>query len=155
MSANYLDFNTGMHWTMCSADVTSELVKLEPEIIDIRNRSITVQWTTDRVCSSLVEGYSLIICQVQHKTPEDRNLKDDAALHNCLAEPTKITIANTVKKYTIQNLQPFSSYRIQMNMFSKLTSGNLSDVQIVNTLEDGKHFSFSAIFQKDFLLLFP
>lgn len=140
MSANYRDFNTGMHWTMCSADVTSELVKLEPEIIDIKNRSITVQWSPDRVCSSLVEGYHLIYCRIQRTSGTQIVKKEDGSDENCLDEPTTYTIPNTAKKYTIKDLQPYSWYKIQMNMFSKLKSGNLSDAQFINTHEDGKLF---------------
>lgn len=127
---------------MCSADVNSELIKLEPEIIDIKNRSITVQWSTDRVCSSLVEGYSLVYCQIQ---PQTLNQVDKGRFlaHSCLEEPIKLTIPNTAKKYLIKNLQPYSSYKIQMNMFSKLASGNYSDAQIINTHEDGKCFVYS------------
>ncbi|KAM7350750.1 cytokine receptor-like isoform 2-T4 [Cochliomyia hominivorax] len=131
ISANYRDFNTGMHWTMCLADVTSELIKLEPEIIDIKNRSITVQWSTDRVCSSHVEGFNLFYCRVQHLAKNEKH-----SFHNCLEEPINVTIANTAKKYTMKNLKPYSSYKIQMNMFSKLKPGNMSDVQIINTAED-------------------
>ncbi|XP_037828715.1 cytokine receptor-like isoform X2 [Lucilia sericata] len=136
VSANYRDFNTGMHWTMCSADVTSELVKLEPEIIDVKSRSITVQWSTDRVCSSLVEGFNLIYCRIQRPSTNHIFKREDNSNHNCLEEPTKLTIENTAKRYTMQNLKPYSSYKIQMNMFSKLTPGNLSDAQIIYTHED-------------------
>lgn len=126
-----------MHWTMCSADVTSELVKLDPEIIDIKNRTITLQWSTDRVCSSLVEGYSLTFCKIHRPSP-NQVTKEEESAQRCLEEPTKLTISNTAKKYTIKNLKPYSTYRMQMNMFSKLASGNFSDPQFINTHEDGK-----------------
>ncbi|XP_065362963.1 cytokine receptor-like isoform X2 [Calliphora vicina] len=136
VSANYRDFNTGMHWTMCSADVTSELVKLEPEIIDKTSRSITVQWSTDRVCSSLVEGYHLIYCRIQHSSGSQICKREDDSDESCLEESTTYTISNTAKKYTIKDLEPYSRYKIQINMFSKLKSGNLSDAQCINTHED-------------------
>ena len=126
-----------MHWTMCSADVTSELVKLEPEIISIQNRSITVQWSTDRVCPSLIEGYNLTYCRTESLARNKTVNTDDSELR-CLEDRMHKTIANTAKKFTIKNLKPYSTYKIQMNMFSKLSQGNLSDPQIVNTEEDGK-----------------
>lgn len=126
---------------MCSADVTSELVKLEPEIIDVKNRSITLQWSTDRVCSSLMEGYSMIYCETASLSQSKTVNGDDSEL-SCLKDSTSIKISNTAKKFTIKYLKPYTIYKIQMNMFSKLSQGNLSDPLIVKTQEDGKNLYF-------------
>lgn len=119
-----------MHWTMCTADVTSDLAKIEPEIISTGSRSITVQWSSDRVCSSLLEGYNLTYCRLHHIENADK-----AA---CMEEPITITIPNTAKKHEIKKLKPYSTYKIEMLMFSKLKAGKLSDPQIVKTNEEGK-----------------
>lgn len=134
VSANYHDFTSGMHWTMCLADVTSELIKLEPEIIEIKNRSITLQWNTDRVCSSHIEGFNLFYCRVSSQNE-----------HDCLEKEKHVNISNTKKKHEIKHLKPYSSYKIQMNMYSKLKTGNLSDVKIITTQEDGKFYRWTYI----------
>lgn len=136
VSANYPDFNSGMHWTMCAADVTSELAQLEPETRDVKARSIILQWSSERVCSSLVEGFTLKYCRINNRLMSTNHI--DNAEQTCLEDLTTLTIPNTQKKYIMNNLKPFSSYKIQMNMFSKMRPGNFSNALIVDTTEEGK-----------------
>ncbi|KAI9588952.1 hypothetical protein GQX74_007121, partial [Glossina fuscipes] len=134
VSANYLEYNSGMHWTMCTADIASDLVKLEPEFSVTSPRSISVQWSSDRVCSSLLEGYNLTYCRI-HRTTTNIISNGFESLP-CMEDTTTVTIPSTAKKFVVNNLKPFSSYKIEMYMFSKLKKGKVSETQVINTTEE-------------------
>ncbi|XP_037937252.1 cytokine receptor-like isoform X2 [Teleopsis dalmanni] len=130
VSANYIDTNMGMHWTMCTADVTSDLENLEPEMTAISARTIQLDWSPDRVCSSLIEGYNITYCKVK------RNVNITLESDKCLNENVTITVEKTAKKFILTNLTPYSTYKIEMFMFSKLKNGKSSDAKIITTKEE-------------------
>lgn len=133
VSANYRDFNTGMHW-MCAADRTADLGKMEPEVMSVSSRSITIQLRSDHICTSLLEGYNITYCRVHR---QHNNAGEKAA---CADKPITRTILGTAKKFVIENLKPFSVYKIELLVFSKLKTGKMSDPLIVHTKEEGKLF---------------
>lgn len=138
VSANYLDYNTGMHWTMCTVDISSELVKLEPILTTPSPRMINVQWSLDRVCSSLLEGFNLTYCRVQRVFTNNSIIINSSAVP-CLEKSITVTIPSVEKRYIINNLIPYSMYKIEMYMFSKLKTGKVSDPLIISTREGGKY----------------
>ncbi|XP_005191927.1 cytokine receptor isoform X2 [Musca domestica] len=129
VSANYRDFNTGMHW-MCAADRTADLGKMEPEVMSVSSRSITIQLRSDHICTSLLEGYNITYCRVHR---QHNNAGEKAA---CADKPITRTILGTAKKFVIENLKPFSVYKIELLVFSKLKTGKMSDPLIVHTKEE-------------------
>ncbi|XP_073828659.1 cytokine receptor-like isoform X2 [Musca autumnalis] len=129
VSANYRDFNSGMHW-MCAADRTADLGKMEPELMSISSRSITIQLRSDHICTSLLKGYNITYCRLhrQHK-----NVAEKAV---CADKPITHPISGRAKKFVIDKLKPYSSYKIELLVYSEFKTGKLSDSLIVNTTEE-------------------
>lgn len=127
VSANYDNFNSGLHWTACTMDVNSDLVKTEPEMIAMNSSSIKVQWRVERVCTSILLGFNLTYCEVA----------DDISSENatCLDPPRTVTLEKQVKSYIMRNLKPFTMYKVTMYMFSPNKKGKPSDPQLMRTLE--------------------
>lgn len=145
VAANYMEYNTGMHWTTCTVDVSSELGLLEPVLSTPAPHMINVQWSLDKVCSSLLEGFNLTYCRMDPSlasasTPNNLSISNEVGAANACLErtATTITIPSLVKKYDITNLQPYSVYKIEMYMFSKLKKGKISH-QFITTKEGGKY----------------
>ncbi|XP_013097747.2 cytokine receptor isoform X1 [Stomoxys calcitrans] len=130
VSANYRLFNSGMHWSPCAADGTSDLAKMEPEKY-ASARSITLQWDSEHVCQSLVEGYNITYCRLHRKHNTDGEKSTV-----CAEEPITRTLPGRDKKFVIENLHPFSTYKVEMLMFSKYKHGKMSEPQIVSTTEE-------------------
>lgn len=120
VSANYVDRNTGMHWMSCSRDVYDDLAKMEPSIEEITNSSLTVKWSTERVCPAILSGYNLTYCQRSNGKPD-----------NCT---TKVLDPNSVD-YVIYNLEPYTYYSVKMFMYSSSRASKYSDELIVRTGE--------------------
>ncbi|XP_061392662.1 cytokine receptor [Musca vetustissima] len=126
VSANYDTFNTGLHWTACTMDVNSDLVKADPELTSMSN-SIKVQWSVERVCTSILLGFNLTYCEVADNVPADNA--------TCLDHPHTVTLAKKDKVYNIEDLKPFTMYKVSMYMFSRNKVGKPSDPQLMRTLE--------------------
>lgn len=120
VSANYVDRNTGMHWMSCSRDVYDDLAKMEPSIEEITNSSLTVKWSTERVCPAILMGYNLTYCQRSNGKPD-----------NCT---TKVLDPNSVD-YVIYSLEPYTYYSVKMFMYSSSRASKYSDELIVRTGE--------------------
>lgn len=128
VSANYYKFNTGLHWTDCSMDiVNTDLVKMEPELTATVN-SIRMQWSVERVCPSILDGFNITYCEIASNVV----LENATCLHNKVI--SKIAMKYD-KKFTIEKLKPFTSYKVSMLMFWRTKKGQPSDAQIVRTLE--------------------
>ncbi|XP_073835729.1 cytokine receptor domeless [Musca autumnalis] len=126
ISANYDNFNTGLHWTACTMDVNSDLVKADPELTSMSN-SIKVQWRVERVCTSILLGFNLTYCEVADNVPAENA--------TCLDEPQTVTLRNNDKVYNIDKLKPYTMYKVSMYMFSRNKIGKPSDPQLMRTLE--------------------
>ncbi|XP_075155385.1 cytokine receptor domeless [Haematobia irritans] len=126
IAANYENFNTGLHWTACTMDVDSELVKTEPELTPMVT-SIKVQWRVDRVCTSILLGFNLSYCEVANNVPSENA--------TCLDTPHIYTLRKHDKSFIIEDLRPFTMYKIVMYMFSPKKIGRSSDPQLIRTLE--------------------
>ncbi|XP_017471871.1 PREDICTED: cytokine receptor-like isoform X1 [Rhagoletis zephyria] len=124
VAANYPDFYTGMHWAKCTADVSNDLEKLEPEIVEKKAYSITVRWSSERVCASLIKGYTITYC----KTKSATKLK-------CLDKTISISVDKNDNKFEITNLEPDSTYKMEMVMYSDVQSGPISDELVLQTNE--------------------
>ncbi|KAH8415331.1 hypothetical protein KR222_004584 [Zaprionus bogoriensis] len=120
VSANYADRNTGMHWMSCSRDVYDDLAKMEPTIEEVTNSSLTVKWSTERVCPAILSGYNLTYCQRSNGKPD-----------NCT---TKVLDPNAVD-YVVQSLEPYTYYSVKMFMYSTSRASKYSDELIVRTGE--------------------
>lgn len=156
VAANYLDYNTGMHWTMCTVDISTELVKLEPVLSTPLPRMINVQWSLDRVCSSLLEGFNLTYCRVQ-RISTNSNVTINSESVPCVEKPITVTIPSVEKRYNINNLVPYSLYKVEMYMFSKLKTGKVSDPQIISTKEGGMYlriFNLILVMSKIIIVIF-
>uniref|UniRef100_A0A1B0A054 Fibronectin type-III domain-containing protein n=1 Tax=Glossina pallidipes TaxID=7398 RepID=A0A1B0A054_GLOPL len=128
VSADYEDFNTGLHWTDCTMDVNSDLVKMDPEVMAISATSITVHWSVERVCTSILDGFNLTYCEVSKGEMSAEN-------STCLQKPISKIIHKSAKKDEIGDLKPFTSYKVNMLMYSRLKKGKISDAQLIRTLE--------------------
>lgn len=128
VSANYYKFNTGLHWTDCSMDiVNTDLVKMEPELVVFAN-SIKVQWSVERVCPSILDGFNITYCEVANDVTAENA--------TCLHHKSISKLAKKYdKKYYIKDLKPFTMYKVTMLMFWRTKKGQPSEPQIVRTLE--------------------
>lgn len=125
VAANYPDYYTGMHWAKCTADVLNDLEKLEPEI-ERNAYSATVRWSFEHVCASLIKGYTINYCQTKSQTKT-----------KCLGKFERINVDKRDNKYEITDLEPNCNYKMQMNMFSDLQPGPISDELVFQTKEAG------------------
>ncbi|XP_065364504.1 cytokine receptor [Calliphora vicina] len=128
VSANYNKFNTGLHWTDCSMDIVNiDLVKMDPELVVSAN-SIKVQWSVERVCPSILDGFNITYCEVANNVTAENA--------TCLRNKAISKVADKYdKKYFIKELKPFTMYKVTMFMFWRTKKGKPSDPQIVRTLE--------------------
>ncbi|XP_030378690.1 cytokine receptor-like [Scaptodrosophila lebanonensis] len=121
VSANFERFNTGMHWLICTRDITDDLDKMEPIIDKVTSTSLTVKWSTERVCPVILTGYNLTYCQRSEDKPD-----------NC----TTVVIRDRYSKvYEIHNLEPYTYYGVRMLMFSETKASKYSDDRINRTDE--------------------
>lgn len=146
VSADYKDFNTGLHWTDCTMDLNSDLVKMDPDVMANSAHSLLVQWSVDRICTSILEGFRLVYCEVYNNITSNNNentkaQKDRENLYlisgnNCLKDTIQIrNLTKDLKKYEINNLRPFTIYSVSMLMYSGLKKGKMSDALIIRTME--------------------
>ncbi|XP_067641191.1 cytokine receptor-like isoform X2 [Eurosta solidaginis] len=124
VAANYADYYTGMHWAKCTADASNDLEKLEPNIIGQNSYSVLLRWRSERVCTSLIKGYTIIYC----KTKSITKLK-------CLDKNVTIYIDKSEDKYEILDLEPNTPYKMQMYMYSDVKSGPISEALTLQTNE--------------------
>lgn len=127
VSANYYKFNTGLHWTDCTMDVSNDLVKMDPELMASAN-SIRVQWGVGPVCPSILDGFNITYCEVlNNAVPENAT---------CLSNNfTTKQAGKNDKKYNLDDLKPYTTYKVTMFMFSRTKKGKPSEPQVVRTLE--------------------
>lgn len=160
VSADYLDFNSGLHWTDCTMDLNSDLIKMDPEVVAHSAHSLIVQWSVDRICTSILKGFRLIYCEVDrtNSTPflssSSSSPSSSHSSNNPLEEQFKVSLhskfpresctkdsirylelSKHLKKYEITELKAFTVYSVSMLMYSELKKGQISDPQIVRTLE--------------------
>ncbi|XP_061395883.1 cytokine receptor-like [Musca vetustissima] len=120
ISANYPHYNKGMQWARCSAEVSSELMKVELEVTAINDSSVLVKWNSGSVCSSILKGYNLTYCQAS----------DDK---KCTSPQHTIQLFREYRNYTIQNLRPYTTVCLTMFMFSTGNQGPDSEYTCVRT----------------------
>ncbi|XP_037930826.1 cytokine receptor [Teleopsis dalmanni] len=123
VSANFVGFNTGMHWSPCTMDENSDLIKMDPSAQQISASAITIQWSSESICVSILDGYNVTYCEVEFKNKSCSNL------------PTYIIVDKNLKKLTISYLKPYTIYKIQMRMYSHVNEGKMSDPIYLQTLE--------------------
>ncbi|XP_058983188.1 cytokine receptor [Musca domestica] len=120
ISANYPHYNKGMQWARCSAEVSSELMKVELEVTAINDSSVLVKWNSGSVCSSILKGYNLTYCQVSDE-------------RKCISPQHTIQLFREYRNYTIQRLSPYTTVCITMFMFSPSNQGPVSEYTCVRT----------------------
>ncbi|XP_053951853.1 cytokine receptor [Anastrepha ludens] len=151
VSANYLDYNTGMHWTSCSVDVNADFEPMEPEVQSISATELRVQWSSKTVCPSILNGYNLTYCEVENTHDTDsitppsvgsglfesftsgKTVPTEKAA--CKGLSTTITIDKNLNKCNISGLKPYTLYRMEMFMFSNIKVGKPSEPLLVRTFE--------------------
>ncbi|XP_034662617.1 cytokine receptor [Drosophila subobscura] len=121
VSANYRRHNTGMRWLICSSDKKDDLAKMEPTIDASSNSTLTVKWSTERVCPVILTGYNLTYCQRSAGKPD-----------NCTTEAIEDRDA---KQYVIRDLVPYTDYSVKMLMKSETRASKYSDELIKRTGE--------------------
>ncbi|KAH8315390.1 hypothetical protein KR067_002998 [Drosophila pandora] len=117
VSANYRTHNTGLRWLICSSDKKDDLVKMEPSIDAASNSSLTVKWSTERVCPVILAGYNLTYCQRSTGRPD-----------NCT---TEVIHDRDARQHVIRDLVPYTDYSVKMLMFSESRASKYSD-ELVN-----------------------
>lgn len=128
VSANYDTYSTGMMWATCTADGARDLTKMDPETTPISSHSIKVQWSTECLYMAILEGYNLTYCKVDNHAPE--------IIGDCINTEKTISISKLSKEYIITDLEPFTTYKISILMYSKLKVGPMSNPVIETTTED-------------------
>ncbi|XP_055847433.1 cytokine receptor-like isoform X2 [Episyrphus balteatus] len=128
VSANYETYSTGMMWAMCTADGATDLTKMDPETTPISSNSIKVQWSTECLYMAILEGYNLTYCKVDNHAPE--------MIGNCIDSEKTISISKLAKEHIITELEPFTTYKISILMYSKLKIGPMSNPVTATTTED-------------------
>ncbi|XP_055904411.1 uncharacterized protein LOC129940176 isoform X2 [Eupeodes corollae] len=128
VSANYETYSTGMMWAMCTADGATDLTKMDPETSPISSNSIKIQWSTECLYMAILEGYNLTYCKVENHVPE--------IIGDCINTEKTISISKLAKEYIITDLDPFTTYKISILMYSKLKIGPMSNPVMETTTED-------------------
>ncbi|XP_004518381.1 cytokine receptor [Ceratitis capitata] len=151
VSANYLGYNTGLHWTSCSVDVNADFEPMEPEVLSISATDLRVQWSSKTVCPSILSGYNLTYCEVA-STPDTFSISPPsvgggmfepfnsgktvpAEKAVCTSMPINVIIDKNSNKFNITGLKPYTLYRLEMFMFSNTKSGKPNDPLLVRTFE--------------------
>ncbi|KAH8421327.1 hypothetical protein KR009_001950 [Drosophila setifemur] len=117
VSANYRTHNTGLRWLICSSDKMDDLAKMEPSIDGASNSTLTVKWSTERVCPVILDGYNLTYCQRSAGRPD-----------NCT---TEVIHNRYAKQHVIRDLVPYTDYSVKMLMYSESRASKYSD-ELVN-----------------------
>lgn len=116
-----------MQWAKCSMEVSSDLMKLEPEAMAESASKIKVRWSSGRVCTTILKGYNLTYCQL----PENAS----SAQASCI-NTHNVSLA-VKQEHEIKGLKAYSNYRIDMLMYSEAKIGPRSDPIYVRTKEAG------------------
>ncbi|XP_067636829.1 cytokine receptor [Eurosta solidaginis] len=149
VSANYRDYNTGMHWTSCSVDVNADFEPMEPEIHQsISSTDLRVQWSSKTICPIILNGYNLTYCEVANSPATDSVTPPSigSSLFEsfiavspeeapCKGPSTTITIDKNLNECNITGLKPYTLYRLEMFMFSNVKVGKPSQSQLGRTSE--------------------
>ncbi|KAM7346854.1 cytokine receptor-like isoform 1-T2 [Cochliomyia hominivorax] len=123
ISANYPNYNKGMQWARCSAEVSSELMKMDIELNALNESAILVKWNSGIVCASILKGYNLTYCQ--------------ASIHNkCITPHITLEFLREIKEYrnyTIGDIPPYTIVCLNMFMYTSTKNGLISDWKCIRT----------------------
>lgn len=125
ISANSNESSSGMVWAMCTHG-GGEINKMSGIFMSgSASRSIEYTWNLDCVDRTVLTKYELRLCSVNN--PKEKE---------CIANTTRnYSIPGSTKSYKVQDLTPYSIYRMTIRMISNDLAGPWSEPIDANTLE--------------------
>lgn len=124
ISANTNATSSGMEWAECVADANTRLGKLTTiQIVRIEATLIEYKWQLNCLERTLVSDYVLRSCTI-----------DDKVVNRCQSNG-KIFITPDQTGFNMSNLLPFTTYRIEISVWSANSHGQWSDEIVAKTLE--------------------
>lgn len=132
VAANSRTSTSGMVWARCTTANSNEIGKIKTIFIPrLASTEIEVEWKLECTDLGIVAGYELEYCPI--KLPKTLE---------CEEPEKKINVTERLDnpRYTLSGLQPYTTYKIIIRMFSNSTMGPGSDPLANTTLEAGKQF---------------
>lgn len=125
ISANSESSSSGMIWAMCTVLPGNEINKLTSIItVKVQSTSIEFKWSLACIDRTILVGYILEYCPI--KDPKTEECKEPAQYVNISAE---------AKEYVLENLKPYTTYSVRIQMLSETSKGPWSEPQMNTTLE--------------------
>ncbi|XP_075157421.1 cytokine receptor-like [Haematobia irritans] len=125
VSANYMNYSTGMIWARCSREVSSKLMEAEIEANALNSSSVLIKWNSGSVCSSILKGYNLTYCLSNGTVVQNRCI--------CSGKRHTEQFPPNFTNYTINNLPPYKYVCASIVMFSSDKNGKESYAEPVKT----------------------
>lgn len=125
ISANSDTSSSGMIWAMCTVLPGNEINKLTSiNTMKVESTFIDFKWNLQCIAESILTGYILEYCPI--KDPKTEECKEPAKRHNITAD---------AKEYRLENLKPYTTYSVRIQMLSDKKMGPWSEPQVNTTLE--------------------
>lgn len=129
VSANSKSSTSGMFWALCTTANSNQIGKIKTIWIPrLAATEIEVEWKLECTDSGIVAGYQLEYCPILKPRSQ-----------NCTGNKSdKLNITGGMDKHTLTNLMPYTTYQINIRMFSNSTMGPKSENLANTTLEAGE-----------------
>lgn len=125
VAANSDTSSSGMAWTKCTALAGNDLSKLTSiHVSTYTSASIEFRWELQCIEQSIIHGYVLQVCPV-----------DEHNIDVCIGSNRTIEINREMKGYNLTDLDPYTTYKTQIQMISGNASGPPSDAIVKRTLQ--------------------
>lgn len=125
VSANSRNSTSGMKWVLCTALEGNAISKLTSiYATKIQPTYIELNWSIACIDRTLIIGYTLHYCPIK-----------DIKTLECKDAPQMVNITGEAIGYNLTNLKPYTTYKIEIQMFSPDLVGPLSDPLVKPTLE--------------------
>uniref|UniRef100_U5ERE7 Putative cytokine receptor n=1 Tax=Corethrella appendiculata TaxID=1370023 RepID=U5ERE7_9DIPT len=125
VSANSNASSSGIVWASCTVTQKSDIGKLKTAWIAATQATyIEFEWKLECGDNAVLEGYNITYCSIS-----------DPITLLCKEKEYSLNITKGLTKYRIEELKPYTTYKIHISMFSKDRRGPLSDPLVNTTLE--------------------
>lgn len=125
ISANSEASSSGMVWAMCTVLPGNEINKLTSIItVKVQSTSIEFKWSLACIDRTILTGYVLEYCPIKDPKTED-----------CKEPAQNVSISAEAQEYKLEELKPYTTYSVRIQMLSEYSKGPWSEAQVNTTLE--------------------
>lgn len=125
ISANSETSSSGMIWAMCTVLPGNEINKLTSIItVKVQATSIEFKWSLACIDRTILTGYILEYCRIK-----------DPKTGECNEPPKYVNISAEAKEYILEELKPYTTYSVRIQMLSEYSKGPWSEPQVNTTSE--------------------